>query len=236
MLSGLLAAVVAAFPIDGRIPSEDDSRRLTTLCSRVAEREKRLRGRLAGLYRLCRGGLPRAVVAAADRDRAAASLSMLLRVIRRDAFEIGELARECDTLGRRLEGETSRPQRPPDPPAAALEPRRGRLRSPLAGSAPLAALGGLRFRARASRDVSAVAPGRVIFAAPFEGFERLVMVDPGGGDTSLYARLSDLAVDEGDAVRLGQTLGRLSRDGTLYFELRRGSDLLPAARWMASGK
>jgi len=231
MLSGLFAAAVA-YAVEVRVPSEDDSRRLATLAARVDEREQRLRGRLAGLYRLCRGGLPRAAVAAPDRDRAAASLAMLLRVIRRDAFEIGELARERDGLSRRLEEADSRPRRPPDPTASALEPLRGRLRAPLFGSAPSAALGGLSFRARASREVSAVAPGRVVFAAPFEGFERLVMVDHGGGDTSLYARLSDLAVAEGDVVRAGQTLGRLSRGGTLYFELRRGSDLLPAARWL----
>ena len=228
----LLAAVIAA-PVthDARDASEDDARRHVLLAARVAEREQLLRDRLAGLYRMRRGGLARALALGADRDRAAANLAMLLRVIRRDAFEIGELARERDRLRGRLEA-SDRPRRPADPSASALEPLRGRLRPPLAGGALVATLGGLTFHVRDAREVSAVAPGRVVFAAPFEGFDRLVMVDHGGGDTSLYARLDDLTVAEGDVVRAGQTLGRVPRGGSLYFELRRGYDLLPPARWL----
>jgi septal ring factor EnvC (AmiA/AmiB activator) len=231
MPSGLLLAAVAALGLEAGDVADEEARRYAVIAARVAEREQRLRDRVAGLYRMRRGGLPLALAADTDRDGAAARFAMWLRVVRRDAYELRELTRERDELHRRLGGADSA-RRPPDPSASALEPLRGRLRRPLRGDAPVATLGGLTFRARGGRDVAAVAAGRVVFAAPFEGFERLVMVDHGGGDTSLYARLADLAVAEGDAVRAGQVLGRVARGGSLYFELRRGSDLLPAARWL----
>jgi len=228
--AALLAAstLAAAAP-----PSEEDLRRHSTLTARVAERQALLRSRLATLYRLSRGGLPRAVVSG-DREQAAARLSLLSRVVRRDLFEIAELARERDTVGLRIEEGKRRSQPEPDPSASALEGLRGRLPPPLAGSRPVAALGGLSFAAGSSRNVRSVAPGRVVFAAPLEGFDRMVLVDHGGGDTSLYARLREVTVSEGDEVRAGERIGRLARDGILYFELRRGADLLPPARWLRS--
>jgi peptidase M23-like protein len=227
MLSVLLLAAVAA-----TAPPDEDSRRLAALGVRLAEREARLKGRVATVYRLSRGGLPRAVLAAGDRDLARVRLAMLAEVVRRDVREIRELALERDALGRRVEHARVHVRPPPDPSASALDPLRGRLPPPVGGTTPVPALGGLGFRAHGVLEVRAVAPGRVVFAAPFEGFEQLVMVDHGGGDTSLYARLGDLAVSEGDAIRAGQTLGHLPPGGVLYFEIRRGADLLPAARWL----
>ena len=228
----LLAAVATAAPIAATTSGGDDERRLAALTARIGQRETLIRARLATLYRLSRGGLPRAVAAGGDRDLQAARLSLLLRVVRRDRFEIGELLRERDAVGGRIEEESRRAHPAPDPSASAIEPWRGRLAAPLSGSTPAATFGGLSFPSRGSLEVRAVGPGRVVFAAPFEGFERLVLVDHGGGDTSLYARLLDLAVSEGERVRAGQRLGRLPPGGALYFELRRGAELLPAARWL----
>jgi len=230
-LRGLLLLATLAPARAGGSDGEDE-RRLAALTARVAEREAQLRGRLATLYRLSRGGLPRSVVAAGDLDLQATRLSLLLRVVRRDLFEVGELVRERDTIGDRIEEESRRAAPASDASASAIEPLRGRLFAPLSGSTPEPTFGGLTFPSRGAREVRAVAPGRVVFAAPFEGFGHLVLVDHGGGDTSLYARMIGLLVSEGDPVRPGQPLGRLAARGALYFELRRGAELLPAARWL----
>jgi septal ring factor EnvC (AmiA/AmiB activator) len=225
--SALLLAVSLA--AQSPTPAED-ARRLAALTARVTEREAVLRERVTTLYRLCRGGLSRAVVSG-NRESASARLSLLSRVLRRDLFEIAELSRERDAVGARVERWQRRSRPEPEPTASALEASRGQLSHPLAGSRPVATLGGLSYRVRSSRDVRAVAPGRVVFAAPLEGFDLMVVIDHGGGDTSLYARLGRVTVSEGDEVRAGERIGRLERKGTLYFELRRGAALLPAAAW-----
>lgn len=212
-------------------PATEDYRRLSTLTARVNEREDRLRSRLATLYRLARGGLSRSVVSG-EQESAFVRLSLLSRVVQRDLFEISELARERDEVLRRVEQERSRSREAPDPSASVIENLRGQLPAPLAGSAAVATLGGLSFQAGAVLEVRAVAPGRVVFAAPLEGFDNMVLIDHGGGDTSLYAQLGELTVSEGQRVGALEEVGRLRRDGALYFELRRGAELLPASGWL----
>jgi len=77
---------------------------------------------------------------------------------------------------------------------------------------------GVDLETRAGEPVKAVYPGRVLFAAQFQGYGPTVVLLHPGGALTLYAGLRDLEVKKGDVVSLGQPLG--SASGTLYFEIR----------------
>ena len=81
-----------------------------------------------------------------------------------------------------------------------------------------------------AREVRAVYPGRVLFAAPFQGFGLTVVMQHAGGVLSLYAGLSELRVAKGDVVSLGHVLG--SPSGELYFELREDNRAVDPLDWL----
>ena len=95
---------------------------------------------------------------------------------------------------------------------------------------------GLSYDVEMGHPVRAVADGRVVHAERFEGFGRLVIVAHGDAYHSLYAHLSDYAVDVGDDVGRGDRVGDSGESGslrgpTLYFELRRGGVPLNPEPW-----
>jgi murein hydrolase activator len=67
-------------------------------------------------------------------------------------------------------------------------------------------------------EVKAVYPGKVLFAAPFDGYGLTAVVHHPGRVLSLYAGLSELRKAKDDMVSLGDTVG-LAAD-RLYFEIR----------------
>jgi septal ring factor EnvC (AmiA/AmiB activator) len=67
-------------------------------------------------------------------------------------------------------------------------------------------------------EVRAVFPGKVLFAAPFEGYGTTVVVHHAGRVLTLYAGLSSCQVNQEDMVTLGQVVG--SASDKLYFEIR----------------
>jgi septal ring factor EnvC (AmiA/AmiB activator) len=77
---------------------------------------------------------------------------------------------------------------------------------------------GIRLSPTGTGEVTAVFPGVVIFAAPFEGFGLTVVVHHPKQVFSLYAGLDELEVSKDDVVVLGQVLGRTG--SALYFEMR----------------
>jgi murein hydrolase activator len=77
---------------------------------------------------------------------------------------------------------------------------------------------GLDIETRPGGEVRAVFPGRVLFAAPFEGYGTAVVVLHPGHVLTLYAGLSDLKVGREDMVSLSQVVGLASE--RLYFEIR----------------
>jgi septal ring factor EnvC (AmiA/AmiB activator) len=81
-----------------------------------------------------------------------------------------------------------------------------------------------------AREVRTIYPGRVLFAAPFQGFGLTVVVQHAGAVLSLYAGLSDLRVAKGDVVSLGHVLG--SSSGELYFELREDNRAVDPLKWL----
>ena len=82
---------------------------------------------------------------------------------------------------------------------------------------------GLTIDARHDSLVIAPARGRIAYAGRFRGYDNIVIIDHGGGWTSLVTGLSTLRVNVGEAVDQGSPLGRThgGKDGVTV-ELRRG--------------
>ncbi len=77
---------------------------------------------------------------------------------------------------------------------------------------------GIEIEPSGGRELRVIYPGKVLFAAPLEGYGPTVVVLHAGKVFSLYAGLSELRVKKGDVLSLGQPLGVVA--DRLYFELR----------------
>jgi murein hydrolase activator len=83
---------------------------------------------------------------------------------------------------------------------------------------------GLTIAARDGALVVAPARGRIAFAGPFRGFGQIVIIDHGGGWTSLITSLAALDTRVGENVLQGGPIGRAGQDRpTVTIELRRGN-------------
>lgn len=89
---------------------------------------------------------------------------------------------------------------------------------------------GLTFAAPPGSEVRAVYAGEVLYAAPFQGYGPTVVVHHPGRVFTLYAGLATLAVERGEAVALGRTLG--TAGGDLYFEVRLEKRPEDPERWL----
>lgn len=78
--------------------------------------------------------------------------------------------------------------------------------------------------------VRAVYPGRVLFAAPFQGYGPTVVVHHAGRVFTLYAGLGALRVGQGDVLELGDPVG--TAEGPLYFEIRRENRPEDPLNWL----
>lgn len=77
---------------------------------------------------------------------------------------------------------------------------------------------GVDIATGAGAEVVAVYPGRVVFAAPFEGFGPTVVVQHAGKAFTLYAGLAEISVAKDAMLSLRQPVGRAG--ASLYFEIR----------------
>jgi murein hydrolase activator len=77
---------------------------------------------------------------------------------------------------------------------------------------------GVDLQTTPKAEVRAVFPGKVLFAAPFEGYGQTVVVQHAGRVLTLYAGLASCQVNKEDMVTLGQVVG--SASDKLYFEIR----------------
>jgi murein DD-endopeptidase MepM/ murein hydrolase activator NlpD len=119
------------------------------------------------------------------------------------------------------------------------------VRQDPAGSAPLWPLPGDRealqgrilgtvIRGQAGEPVVSVSAGRVIWAGPYRGFSRVVLIEGENGYTYVYAGNEETLVRVGDFVRQGSPIGRLGKnvhEGTpqLYFLVyRNGTPVDPS--------
>ena len=79
-------------------------------------------------------------------------------------------------------------------------------------------------------EVRPVYRGKVLYAAPFQGFGLTVVVSHSCGVLSLYAGLDELRVGKGDVVSLRSLLGITA--GQLYFEIREGNRAVNPRGWL----
>ena len=117
---------------------------------------------------------------------------------------------------------------------------RGRLPFPVAGRAELRPVGrndgrgpGIEMLTLGRSAVLSVFAGRVAFADEYPGYGNAVIVDHGAGYYTVSAKLDAIDVEVGQDVPAGHRLGALADDAAaeLYFEIRKGSEALPAAEW-----
>ncbi|HEY6917393.1 MAG TPA: peptidoglycan DD-metalloendopeptidase family protein [Allosphingosinicella sp.] len=179
------------------------------------------------------GNLGRAALTASDT---ALSMDEAVRTLSsgsaRAAFEAGA-ARSLATI-----------PGPGMPPSRTLpRPARPVYRLPVAGTL-VAGMGELSASGIHSRgltlevapDQAAVAPsgGRILYAGGFRSYGEIVIIDHGGGWTSLVTGLATLGVRVGDRVTMGQEVGRTgARPVTV--ELRREGAPFPIAQLVALG-
>lgn len=88
---------------------------------------------------------------------------------------------------------------------------------------------GVELAVRRNERVKAMADGRVVLVTKLPGYEDVVVIDHGGGQYTLTARVWEIEVAEGDEIEAGDVIARAAPksvdDGlgrTIYVELRHG--------------
>lgn len=188
-----------------------------------------------------------AVLAAQQSEQAAAVAAELANLnARLDAVDsdIAEFSDELDGLEaeqarveRLIEEEASKEG---DAPGVLVRPVPGAITSgfgmrvhPILGYSRMHT--GVDMRAAYGQEIKAGGSGRVILAGLYGGYGNTVILDHGGGMTTLYAHQSQLSVSYGDRVDAGQIIGYVGTSGLstgphLHFEVRLfGSPVDPAA-------
>lgn len=87
---------------------------------------------------------------------------------------------------------------------------------------------GIDIQAPRGAPVLSAARGTVAVASNANGYGHYIVIDHGNGTSTLYAHLLDFAVNRGDRVVAGDTIGRVGKSGNatgyhLHFEVRRGT-------------
>ncbi len=123
-------------------------------------------------------------------------------------------------------------------------PSRGRIIAAFGEQDPRYALKkfqrGLVIRVAEAARVSAVAPGRVVHAGPFRGYQQLVVLDHGHGLFTVYGHLEKLRIKRGGWVRAGARLGEATYQPIggaydIYFEIRMNGKPVDPGGWLRPG-
>ncbi|MEO1445043.1 MAG: M23 family metallopeptidase, partial [Cyanobacteria bacterium J06635_11] len=88
---------------------------------------------------------------------------------------------------------------------------------------------GTDFGAAHGSPIRAAETGVVIMSGWYGGYGNTVILDHGGGLTTLYGHASRLHVSEGDTVKKGDTIAAIGTTGLstgphLHFEVRKGGE------------
>lgn len=81
---------------------------------------------------------------------------------------------------------------------------------------------GLQLVVGAGADIAAPAAGTIAFAGIYRSYGQIVIIEHGGGWTTLITNLGDISVDEGDKLAQGDEVGQATNENPrVTFELRR---------------
>lgn len=89
---------------------------------------------------------------------------------------------------------------------------------------------GVDLETEMGAEVVAVYPGKVVYAAPFQGYGPTVVVQHAGRVFTLYAGLASISVARDSLLSLRQPLGRAA--SSLYFEIRVENRPEDPSRWI----
>ena len=242
--AGLRGAIVRSKALQTRAEQAN-------LALRANESElQRRRGELAKLEARQRL-VSREASGAADREsERALALKEQARDLTGLVIELGKAGAAREQLAE-LPGPVLRPaspqsaQTPPDQaaqlaqagaPSRYLLPVTGRLVAGFgdrpAGRAPSR---GLSIAGAPGAQVIAPAAGRVAFAGPYDGYGLIVIIEHGGGWTSLVAGLTELDCQVGQQLLSGAPVGKLGPGRpVLLLELRRGGDVLNPLEYVSN--
>jgi murein DD-endopeptidase MepM/ murein hydrolase activator NlpD len=168
-------------------------------------------------------------LAAAQNE--AAVVQSLLSEIRRDIAAAEEHKDGLEADAERLEDEIARLQSDEgEAPGILGWPINGRVSSPF-GYRIHPILGvrklhtGIDINGSTGTPISASADGTVILSQTYGGYGRAVVIDHGGGMSTLYAHQSSIAVSVGEVVTRGEVIGYVGCTGSctgphLHFEVR----------------
>lgn len=111
------------------------------------------------------------------------------------------------------------------PPTPFLLPVTGRTVAGFGARQGVSVSRGVTFAPRAGAQVVAPAAGRVVFAGPYRGYGRIVIIEHPGGWTSLVTGLARVDVPVGESVVSGAPLGVAGQvDPQVTLELRRDGE------------
>ena len=139
----------------------------------------------------------------------------------------------------------------PVPLAGSFATRKGSLTFPAVGHlvaryGETDALGltakGITVRTRPNAPVLAVHDGKVIYAGPFRGYGRIIIIEHGHGFLTLLAGLERIDVQAGQGVLAGEPVGTMkgpvgiddARSRQLYIELRRDGAPVDPLAWLST--
>lgn len=156
--------------------------------------------------------------------------------------EIASLQAESGSIAAILRGRSTGPA--PEARNGALDPpipyaivtsRFGPRLHPILGTVRMHA--GIDIRAGAGTPVLAANPGEVVIAGWRGGYGNAVVIDHGSGVATLSAHLMSVAVQPGEAVKIGQVIGYVGSTGMstgphLHFEVRVHGGPVDPLRWL----
>jgi len=88
---------------------------------------------------------------------------------------------------------------------------------------------GIDIQAPRNTNLAAAQTGTIIFSNWFAGYGKAIIIDHGGGYTTLYGHLDGIGVEVGQVVKKGQIIGKTGNTGYstgphLHFEVRMNGD------------
>ncbi|MFL2687843.1 MAG: murein hydrolase activator EnvC family protein [Alphaproteobacteria bacterium] len=165
----------------------------------------------------------------------------------RDLF--GQLRPGPPARGKRNRKDLSRPQSAPQlrgPTSIRTFPRRGGVTSPVRGRLAKAygqnngygnTAKGITIAAWSGAQVVAPFDGRIVFAGPFRGYGKILIIEHRGGYHTLLAGMERLDGSLDQWILAGEPIGVMAKNNAkkprLYMELRRGGRPVNPLPWVA---